>query len=140
MKKLIPALLISAAFAAMSRAEDTNAPAAAAHAKTPPPGMEDFKISGDPAKGAEIFKLYCVACHGDSGKGDGVTAAALNPKPRDFTDKARMATIPDWEVFKVIKDGGASVGLSPMMTPWGPLLKDDQKIHDLSAYVRTFAK
>ena len=27
----------------------------------------------------------CTACHGDGGKGDGPGAAALNPKPADWT-------------------------------------------------------
>ena len=35
--------------------------------------------------GALLFKTYCSTCHGESGKGDGVAAAALNTKPRDFT-------------------------------------------------------
>lgn len=103
-------------------------------------GAEEFAIKGDAAKGAETYKLYCVACHGEKGKGDGVAAAALNPKPRDFTDKALMATIPDAQVFKAIKEGGAAVGKSPLMVAWGPVLGDDQKIHDVAAYVRSLAK
>lgn len=37
------------------------------------------------AHGKEQFKTQCVTCHGAEGKGDGVAAAGLNPKPRNFT-------------------------------------------------------
>lgn len=105
-----------------------------------PAAADEFKISGDAAKGAETYKMYCATCHGETGKGDGVGAAALNPKPRDFTDKAVMAAIPDSEVFKAIKEGGAAVGKSPMMIAWGMLLKEDQQIHDVAAYVRSLGQ
>lgn len=37
------------------------------------------------ARGKEMFGQNCVSCHGAEGKGDGAAAAALNPKPRNFT-------------------------------------------------------
>ena len=46
-------------------------------------GFEDkpeFKLEGDAVKGGEKYKIFCVACHGPTGKGDGVAAAALDPK------------------------------------------------------------
>ncbi len=36
------------------------------------------------AKGKEIFAVNCATCHGPAGNGDGIAAAALNPKPRNF--------------------------------------------------------
>lgn len=100
---------------------------------------EEIKISGDPVKGAETYKLYCAACHGETGHGDGIAAAALDPKPRNFTDKALMDTITDAAILKIIKEGGAAVGKSMFMAAWGPVLQDDQKIQDVAAYVRTLA-
>jgi mono/diheme cytochrome c family protein len=92
--------------------------------------------AADPEEGKKLYMQFCASCHGQSGKGDGPAAAALNPKPRDHTDRQYMSSLSDDQLFKVIKEGGASVGKSPIMPPWGPSLKDDQ-IKDVIAYVRT---
>ncbi|MGA1193751.1 MAG: c-type cytochrome [Kiritimatiellia bacterium] len=101
---------------------------------------EEFKITGDPAKGEAAYKMYCVVCHGAAGAGDGVGAAALNPKPRALNDKDYMEGLTDAHIFKVIKEGGPSVGLSPMMTAWGAVLKTDEAVHDVAAYVKTLSQ
>lgn len=90
---------------------------------------------GDAAKGKQMYNQYCATCHGLTGKGDGQAAAALNPKPRDFTDKGVMGPLSDDDLFKVIQGGGAAVGKSPMMPPWGGSLKD-QDIRDVISYIR----
>jgi cytochrome c oxidase cbb3-type subunit III len=95
--------------------------------------------AADVEQGKQLYGQYCVTCHGQSGKGDGPGAAALNPKPRDHTDKEYMSKLADDDIFKVIKNGGASIGKSPLMPPWGATLKDDQ-IQDVVAYVRTLSK
>ena len=87
-------------------------------------------------EGKKLYGQYCASCHGQSGKGDGPAAAALNPKPRDHTDREYMSKLSDDDLLKVIKNGGASVGKSPLMPPWGASLNDDQ-IKDVIAYVRT---
>jgi cytochrome c oxidase cbb3-type subunit 3 len=92
--------------------------------------------AADADEGKKLYGQFCASCHGQSGKGDGPAAAALNPKPRDHTDKAYMSSLTDDDMLKVIKNGGASVGKSPLMPPWGASLKDDQ-IKDIIAYVRT---
>ncbi|MFI5322564.1 MAG: c-type cytochrome [Thermodesulfobacteriota bacterium] len=90
---------------------------------------------GDAAKGKETFQNTCASCHGPEGKGDGVAAAALNPKPRNLSDAAVMSTITDDTLHKAISEGGASVGLSPMMAAWGGVLSD-QDIWNVIAYIR----
>ena len=104
-----------------------------------PPAPEGFALGGDASKGAATYKQYCAMCHGDAGKGDGIAAAALNPKPKNLADKELMSRISDWEIYLVIKEGGAAAGLSPMMTSWKAVLNDEQ-IRDVAAYVRTLAK
>ncbi|MBK8946793.1 MAG: cytochrome c [Ignavibacteriae bacterium] len=38
-------------------------------------------------KGNTLYQTNCASCHGADGNGDGVAAAALNPKPRNFHQK-----------------------------------------------------
>jgi mono/diheme cytochrome c family protein len=90
---------------------------------------------GDAAKGKETFQTTCAACHGAEGKGDGVAAAALDPKPRNLSDAAYVSTLTDEHLYKVISEGGASVGLSPMMAAWGGTLSE-QDIWNVIAYIR----
>ena len=79
-----------------------------------------------------------MLCHGAGGKGDGQAAAALNPKPRNYTDKAWQATVPDAEIEKAILEGGAAVGKSNLMPP-NPDLKDKPDVvRALRAKVRSF--
>lgn len=93
----------------------------------------------DPVAGKAKYETLCVGCHGVSGKGDGPAAAALNPKPRNYTDKKYMGTMKDEDIFKITKEGGAAVGKSQLMPAWGAALSD-QDIRNIVAYIRTFAK
>ncbi len=90
---------------------------------------------GDAAKGKETFQTYCAACHGAEGKGDGVAAQALDPKPRNLSDAAIVSALTDEHLDKVISEGGAAVGLSPMMAAWGGTLSE-QDIWNVIAYIR----
>ncbi len=92
--------------------------------------------AGDAAKGKAKYQEVCGVCHGQSGKGDGPTAAALPVKPRDHTDADYMGKLTDKQIFDTIKLGGEAVGKSPIMPKWGGLLTD-QQIEDLLAYIRS---
>jgi len=81
------------------------------------------------------YTTYCASCHGADGAANSPTAMALNPKPRDFTDKSWQKSVDDAHITKVIKEGGAAVGLSATMAPWGAVLSDDD-IKGLVSYVR----
>ena len=65
-------------------------------------------------------------------------AASLNPKPVRHSDGAYMNELSEEHLFKVIAQGGAAVGKSPLMAPWGGTLSDAQ-IWDLVAFIRTLA-
>ncbi len=93
----------------------------------------------DSGAARENYQRYCQKCHGEQGKGDGPGAAMLNPKPRDYTDCKTMQSKKDEDLFKVIKDGGDSMGLSADMQPFGGNLSDDE-IHQLVKFVRGFCK
>lgn len=82
------------------------------------------------------FMGNCVPCHGPQGKGDGVLAGSLDVPPRDLTSKSIISTRTDKFLFDVIKNGGASAGLSESMTPWGTTFSDEE-ISNIVDYIRT---
>ncbi|MBA4019970.1 MAG: hypothetical protein C0483_22620 [Pirellula sp.] len=50
------------------------------------------KLIGNPtlapehlSRGAEVYRLRCAACHGNTGYGDGPAAKGLSPLPRDYS-------------------------------------------------------
>ena len=90
---------------------------------------------------AKSYNLTCGTCHGEAGDGNGPAGAALNPKPRDFTDAAWWddEKTTDEHVAKVIKEGGPAVGLSPLMAPWGGQY-DDEQIAAMVEHLKTFKK
>ena len=95
--------------------------------------------AADMAAAKQSYDDACVKCHGATGNGNGPGAASLHKQPRDFTDCAVMSKLSDDTMFNVIKNGGASVGLSKDMQAWNTGFADDE-IHDLVAYVRAFCK
>ena len=85
-------------------------------------------------EGRVLFRHYCATCHGETGQGDGFNAFNLDPRPRDLTDETFIAGQSDQDLEDVIRGGGASVGLSTAMPPWGHTL-GDRSIHYLVAYL-----
>ena len=96
-----------------------------------------FELKGDATKGQTSFTTLCVSCHGEKGDGNGPAGAALTPKPTNFGDPANAARLTEEWVYKMVKDGGAANGKSPMMVAWSGAL-NDQQIRDVSAYVLKF--
>ena len=108
--------------------------AQAASDAAPDPTSQETWSAGN-ASGQGNFESYCVACHGAEGKGDGVLAESLDVKPRNLSDPAFTATKTDDHLFKTIKEGGASVGLTENMTPFSGQLSDEE-IRNVVAYLR----
>lgn len=117
-------------------ASEHTEPAATAAVATPSAAPAE-----DPAREARtLFKTRCVVCHGEEGKGDGPGAAALNPKPRDYTDATWQGSVTDEQIHKTIVFGGAAVGKSPNM-PGNPDLESKPAVVDeLVKRVRSFKK
>ena len=89
-------------------------------------------------KAPEKFMMFCVPCHGPAGKGDGLAAASLNPKPRNFTIGTYMNARTDAQLINVIKNGSAAEKFSPQMIGYGSML-NDQEIKDIVAHIRSLA-
>ena len=86
------------------------------------------------AAGETVVKERCELCHGTSGKGDGPGGAALNPKPRDWTDKAYMGSKTDDQLYEVIYNGKGS------MPAWGKTgILTESEIRSAIMKVRTYS-
>lgn len=114
-------------------------PAAAPTAAAPESAA---KIASAGAAGASAYGMYCVTCHGATGKGDGVASASLNPKPADFSAGAFKYDVNgngmkgDVDDIKaIVHDGAAKHGGSPLMGPW-PMLSADQ-LQAVAEYVKS---
>lgn len=92
----------------------------------------------DLVDGKKTFEMNCASCHGATGHGDGVAAAALKPKPRNLSDTKYMSKRSWDELHKVISEGGANSGFSALMPAWKGALKKPQ-IDNVLAYVLTFS-
>ncbi len=85
-----------------------------------------------------IFHTLCITCHGESGKGDGSASTKLDPKPRNYTDKAWQAKTSDDQIRQIILLGGAGVGKSPMMPASPQLANEPAVVDELVKIVRSF--
>lgn len=92
----------------------------------------------DLEKAQTIFNERCAACHGTEGKGNGPASAALNPKPRNYTDGAWQASVTDAQLRKTITLGGAAVGKSPIMPASPDLDEKPEVVEGLVKIVRKF--
>jgi mono/diheme cytochrome c family protein len=86
-------------------------------------------------RGSIAFRTYCVLCHGAEGKGDGRAAKMYTPRPANLT----VSPYNDTYKEMIIRGGGASVGRSAYMPPWGDELTDEQ-IRDVVAFLRELRK
>ena len=116
-------LVAGAGVAAVSAQGEWKAPADAKAMKNPVKGVGNAK---------KTIETNCVTCHGASGKGDGVAAAALPPpKPADWTS-ARVQAESDGELFWKISNGRGA------MPPWKHLPEKDR--WEIINYLRTLKK
>ena len=93
-----------------------------------------------PDEAKAIDAARCVGCHGEGGNGNGKAAAALNPRPRDFSQAAWQSQIQDAAIEKIILSGGVAVGKSPMMPPSPDLSDKPATVAALRQLIRSFKK
>ena len=146
-RKPAPAAVAKAAPAPTppAAAETAPAPAPPAAAETAPAPAPPTAAEKAPApaplpyearRGKASFTHYCQTCHGETGAGDGFNAFNLDPRPRDLSDPELQKKKSDADLADAITRGGAGVGLSSLMPPWGHTLSARQ-IGELVLYIRT---
>ncbi|HEY1471235.1 MAG TPA: c-type cytochrome, partial [Candidatus Acidoferrum sp.] len=96
----------------------------------------------------EMFKQYCAACHGKTGKGNGPAASALKQEPADLTTLAQRhdGKFPENYVATVLRNGVKAPAHGDAEMPvWGPLFATmdqsqavvDLRIANLTKYIKT---
>jgi mono/diheme cytochrome c family protein len=89
--------------------------------------------NGNPSAVSEGRKAYvqlCIVCHGEKGKGDGIAALSLDPKPGNFTS-SKVQSQSDGAIYWKMTEG------RPPMASYKTTLTDAQR-WQLVNYIRTF--
>lgn len=74
------------------------------------------------AKGKALYNQNCMFCHGEKGLGDGAAGAAMNPKPRNFSDTGTWVNGRNYAgLFKTLKSGAGT-----LMAPYDTLPVEDR--------------
>lgn len=89
-------------------------------------------------KGKELYlaqrKGNCIFCHGETGAGNEANRERLRRKPADLTNKERMTSMTDGELFWKI-----SKGIQGIMPAGERRMSEEERWHVVN-YVRTLAK
>lgn len=94
------------------------------------PGQAGPEEAYKDVRGYIVFKTNCVLCHGIHAEGDGRAARNYTPRPANL----RLSDKNDQYKEMIIRNGGAAMGRSPFMPPWGQELTDEQ-IRDVVYYL-----
>jgi len=127
----IPFLLLAFILQGVSQTPKSKpwiAPASANQLKNPLAG--NTNVLKDAKKN---YEMYCTACHGAGGKGDGTAAASLNPKPADHTS-TKVQSQTDGALFWKLSEGRG------IMASYKQILSDDKQRWALVNYIRSLKK
>ncbi len=91
-------------------------------------------------RGARIYALYCVSCHGIDGSGQGNASRSLSTPPRDFREASfKYRSTPegslptDEDLDFTVRKGRVDTG----MPAWNGLVDEDR--HAVIQYLKTFS-
>ncbi len=130
----LKAKLSTAALLAFAACSDDNPQQAATSATAKPVGESPV------TQARSIFDTRCAVCHGKTGGGNGMAAATLNPKPRNYTDPTWQASVQDADIAGAIVKGGAALGKSAMMPPNPDLASQPETVAALVQIIRGFGR
>ena len=89
---------------------------------------------GDTVVGRALFVQRCANCHGDKADGQSKLASLLNPKPANLL----VSQLDSAARNRIVRNGGAAVGRSPVMPNWGAELTEAE-LRNVIAYVASIA-
>ncbi len=103
-----------------------------------PPGSD---LPADAPLGQKVYAQRCAYCHGPDGKGNGMAAPSMIPRPRDFTlgqyeyKTTRVGEPPsDADLFKTVSEG-----LHASAMPYWKDILSDEEIRAVVQYIKNFA-
>jgi mono/diheme cytochrome c family protein len=120
---------IAEAAATPSSSEPDPKPTPGAKPVEPPAVTAARALEESEKRGADVYRVHCVACHGASGKGDGLVAQRGFPPPPPLP-AGKSAQMKDGQLFHILTWGQGS--MSPMA---GQLTRDQR--WDVLNFVRT---
>jgi mono/diheme cytochrome c family protein len=85
-------------------------------------------------RGRQIYEQRCLECHGPEGRGDGVKAPFLSPRPGNLVS-ASVSAKSDRDLLKVIANGRARTA----MPAWKNQLSDDDQ-QAVLRYIRSLIR
>lgn len=69
------------------------------------------------ARGKELYATSCASCHGETGEGNGVAGAALNPPPRNFVNPQPWKNGPKIsDMYVTLQEGIPNSGMASFST------------------------
>ena len=91
------------------------------------------------AQGKRIFYQQCVWCHGDTTPAGPSNRSNLTPVPPLLNDGTVLNAESDENMRNIVTLGGAAMGKSPMMPPYGRMLSAEE-IRSVIAFTRAIAQ
>lgn len=85
----------------------------------------------DLGKGAKIYEVTCVSCHGASGLGDGIAGQGLDPKPANFHDAELVLNSSPYKFYNTIRLGVPGTGMAAFTN------LSDEEVWDLAFYLKS---
>ncbi len=85
-------------------------------------------------QGQSIYERHCAGCHGPEGRGDGIQAISLSPRPGNLIS-AQTSAKSDQDLLKIIANGRPRTA----MAGWNERLSDDEQ-RAVLAYIRSLVR
>lgn len=83
-------------------------------------------------KGSALYRVRCLVCHGESGKGDGRMARLFDPRPANFTE----STVSDDFIMDIVMKGGEEMGRSSSMPVFEGSV-DEAQVKSIILFLKT---
>jgi cytochrome c oxidase cbb3-type subunit 2 len=96
-------------------------------------------LNGEAARGKQLYRRYCVGCHGVKGDGQGENGVYMDPRPRDFTTGTFKCRSTPTGTLPLEDDLFATIGrglYASSMPSWKALTAHERA--DLLAFVKDF--